>query len=162
MIRAATRRLRGRADLAAGALATLMLATGCGDTSASVTRVSVSGTVTLDGQPLSAGAIVFHGASSPTTGGDAVIAFGFVENGWYEIDADSGPAVGPARVEFRPKPLQRGELEDAVDEAAGSSRQRSPKTTVVAIPDKYGERSILTVQFTPGQNRHDFQLDSQP
>lgn len=131
---------------------------GCSDASTTVQRVDVSGTVTLNGQPLSAGAIVFH-CDSPTPDVDSAIAFGFVKDGVYAIDAHEGPTIGMARVEFRSKPLQRGEFEDAVDLAAKSTRPRPPQTTVVAIPEKYGEQSTLTVELTAGENRHDFQLD---
>lgn len=126
-----------------------------------VERVSVSGTVTLDGQPLEAGAIVFHCAGQAPDG-VAITAFGFIENGSFDIDADDGPAVGSARVEFRPKPLQREALEEAVDQAAMSRTRRTRQTTIVEIPAQYGEDSELQVELAPGKNRQDFHLDSRP
>lgn len=137
-----------------------IFAIGCSDSDPmSVERASVSGTVTLDGQPLQAGAIVFQ-SDRQLPDGDSVTAFGFIENGAYRIDLDDGPAVGSARVEFRPKPLQREELEDVVDQAAKSQSRRSLQMEIVKIPEKYGEASTLLVEMSPGQNRHDFQLES--
>lgn len=124
-----------------------------------VQRASVSGKVTLDGKPLEAGIIVFH-SDPKKTDGAAVNAFSFVENGFYHIDADQGPAIGSARVEFRSKPLQREQLEDVVDHAAKSRSRHQPPMTVVEIPTKYGSESKLQVEMLEGENNHDFQLDS--
>lgn len=123
-------------------------------------RVSVSGQVTLDGQPLKAGAIVFRIEGQASN--DSSTAFGFVEDGSYCIDADNGPAVGLANVEFRPKPLQREALEQALDQAFQSRTRRPTKTTIVDIPAKYGEGSQLRTQLSRGENRCDFHLESRP
>lgn len=156
---ASSQRLFRRAAWTCGLVIPLVLAVGCNDRSPTIDRVGVSGTVTLDGQPLPAGAIVFK-CEPKNPGGDAITAFGFVENGRYQIEAENGPTAGLARVQFRPKPLPRGEMEDAIDQSAGSSRRRDPNTTLVAIPEKYGDASTLIVELTAGQNQHNFSLDS--
>ena len=134
---------------------------GCdADEEVPVQRVAVSGQVTLDGKPLRDAAIVFHQEDSSAESQN-VTAHGFVENGIYKIDAEHGPAVGSARVEFRPKPLSREELEAAMDASMVNRRRRSLPSTVVAIPEKYGGESQLRVQLSAdSENRHDFKLDS--
>jgi hypothetical protein len=132
----------------------------------------------LDGRPLQAGAIVFHAVDDPATyhagtnqdgadhhgaegnaGDKSITAFGFVENGRYKIDQENGPPSGRARVEFRPKPIDRVKFEIALQEA--QKRRRDPQADVVAIPEKYGDQSILSVELMAGiENKHDFELNS--
>jgi hypothetical protein len=83
-----------------------------------------------------------------------------VENGSYHIDANHGPTVGPARVKFRPKPLQREVLEEVLDQAVKTRTRRPLQATVVEIPAKYVEGLGIQVELARGENRHDFQLDS--
>lgn len=143
---------------------------GCGNEDpTTVQRVGVSGQVTLDGRPLEAAAIVFHSESSGTFTGNslgddalALPAFSFVEDGVYTIDAQDGPTVGTARVEFRPKPIPREELEQAIDQAAKSGNRLPPKTSAVEIPDRYNADSTLRVELVPGENQHNFELTSRP
>lgn len=121
-------------------------------------RVGVSGTVKLDGRPLSAGAIVLHAVpdeNSPV----APTAFAYIEDGHYRIDAEHGLTAGTVRVEFRPKPLDRIAFEHQLEDAW---RQRRPANLdVVTIPERYGRHSELTVELVAGaENRHDFALYS--
>ncbi|MFK8113110.1 MAG: hypothetical protein AB8B91_12960 [Rubripirellula sp.] len=125
-----------------------------------VERVSVSGKVFLDGQPLVAGAVVFR-SDARAPDGTAVTAFGFVENGEYAIDLADGPAVGSSRVEFRSKPRQREQLEDEMDQAARKRSRRPTQMSVVEIPEKYGSDSPLRVEIRQGENRHNFELETQ-
>lgn len=153
---------------------------GCGNSvdPSAQERVAVSGRVLLDGRPLQAGAILFHAADDPAAyhagtnqdgadhlgaegnaGGKSITAFGFVENGRYKIDQENGPPWGRARVEFRPKPIDRVKFEIALQEA--QKRRRDPQADVVAIPEKYGDQSILSVELMAGiENKHDFDLNS--
>lgn len=126
-------------------------------------RVAVSGEVTLDGKPLKAAAIVFHCAGNDSTAGE-VTAFGFVEDGRYRIEDGSGPVVGEARVEFRPKPIEREAFEEKIDQAASQRHRRvDPQPNVVAIPERYGEHSEIRVELVDSEeNLHNFQLTSRP
>lgn len=140
----------------ASAIANLVLlaCTGCTANSDDA-RVAVHGTVNLDGKPLEAAAIVFHCGN----GEDKVTAFGFVENGSYEIAAKEGPLAGQARVEFQPKPVELAEFEAALDQPA--ARRTRPKLDVVPIPAQYGAKTTLTVNVTAdGENKFDFDLTS--
>lgn len=126
----------------------------------SIQRTGVAGTVTLDGKPLQAGAIIFH--SQPTVSETSPKpAFAYIKGGQYRIGAESGPSPGVARVEFRAKPLERGEMEDSLDQSA-TSRRRKLATSIVEIPEKYGAKSKLTVDLVADQNACDFDLQSRP
>lgn len=136
---------------------------GCADSTNSplVDRVSVAGMVTLNGQPLKAGAIVFHGPLDSADGA-TITSHAFIEDGRYTIDASDGPAIGTSRVEIRPQPRSREEYEALLDQAAKSRRRTTTSPTVVEIPKEYyGEQSELRVELVSGQhNQHDFKLDS--
>ena len=128
-----------------------------------IERVAVSGSVTLDGQPLKAGAIIFRNADQGEND-SSVTAHAFVEDGQYHIDAQSGPAIGSAQVLFRPKPLSREEIEGALDESTSRRKpqaMRKPQMIVVEIPERYGENSEIEVELIGGsENHHDFKLES--
>lgn len=60
-------------------------------------RAAVSGTVTIDGQPVRWGTIAFV----PADNKNAPVAWGMISRGKYSISADHGPTVGDHRVEIR-------------------------------------------------------------
>ena len=127
---------------------------GCGSGSPGP-RAAVHGEVTLDGKPLKAGVVFFHCGE----GDQLVVAQAFVENGKYEIDAEKGPVVGLARVQFQPKPIPEAEFEAALE--AASRKRRKPKLVVVEVPEHYRTESTLTAEVTEsGDNRFDFELTS--
>ena len=72
-------------------LAALLLAAGCGDNP--LGRHAISGSVTVDGQPLAKGNISFQPTENQPTSSGAVIA-----GGKFSIPRDSGLAVGKYRV----------------------------------------------------------------
>jgi hypothetical protein len=127
----------------------LLLAAGCGSRSGN--RLAVSGTVTLDGQPVDGGAIVFlpqgDGASDrPKTGAG-------IEAGRYAIPVEKGPLPGMYRVEIRwPKPTGKQIPSDDPPNLMDETRQ--------VIPDKYNSRSKLSCDVQPGKNNFDFPLTS--
>jgi hypothetical protein len=135
--------------------ASLLLACcGCG-AEPGASRVAVQGRATIDGTPLSSVMIVFRCGQ----GDNQVTAFGLVENGYYQIEAENGPLPGKARVEFQPKPIERSEFESLLDQS-GWSRQH-PKLTVVDIPPQFGSASVLTADVAKdGENKIDFDLKS--
>jgi hypothetical protein len=140
------------------AVSLLTIATaGCGrwNDADQIEKVSVAGSVFLDGAPLKAGAIVFH----PEQRENAASSHGYIENGLYRIDATEGPAHGMVRVEFRPKPLDRDQFESELEQA---QKQRRPaRANVVEIPQQYGESSEIRIELVSGSiNEYDFKLTS--
>ena len=137
-------------DCFAMGLAFLTLAGGC---SSGPQRSSITGRVTLDGEPLEKGAIVFQPdkqTKSPSSGGDIV-------NGTYHVLQAKGPMAGVFRVEISALRKSGRKI------PAGSP---APPGTLVdeyvdAIPAKYmGESSTLTAEINAGNNVHDFALTS--
>ncbi|MEX1041815.1 MAG: hypothetical protein WDZ51_14345 [Pirellulaceae bacterium] len=117
---------------------------GCGNSS--TPRESVSGTVTLEGQPLVDGSILF----SPQ--GDGPSAGGEIVNGQYTLARELGPAPGKYRVEISSWRSTGKSIYDAASE-------REEETLVSVIPPRYNSRSELQVEIEPGkENRFDFEL----
>jgi hypothetical protein len=115
-------------------------------------RVGLAGRITLDGQPVEYGAILFiptEGTLSPTAGSEVV-------DGEYEVSRDKGPKIGVFRVEIRsqrksgrkvqaPPPARPGELMEE---------------WVEAIPAAYNRESKLRVELQPKNNELNFDLHS--
>src|SRR5438552_3939424 len=120
--------------LAAGAW--LLLAAGCGGQQA-----SVAGTVTLDGQPLTTGAVVFHPV------GEGPLAYGQIDSaGKYALQ--SGGQSG----------LQPGEYLVTVSATTMPSTvgtQEQPGKLLT--PERYGDKARTDLRFTvkPGRNQID-------
>lgn len=119
--------------------------TGCGDSS----RASVSGRVTLDGQPLEQGAINFF----PTGENQGPSAGASITGGRYTITADKGVVVGENLVQIRgvrktgkmvQSPMGLGMIEEWAD----------------GVPEKYNKRTTLTRPIERGANEIDFDLSS--
>lgn len=116
-------------------------------------RASVTGKVTLDGQPLELGVITFQpeeGTASPSSGGDIV-------NGSYEVFRAGGPMAGTFRVEVNALRKTGRQI------PAGSP---APPGTMVdeyveAIPAQYNRQTILRAEIRQGKNVHDFAVTSQ-
>ncbi len=112
---------------------------GCGK-SESLERFSVSGTVNVDGQPLSEGRISFlpsAGTNGPTAGGS-------VQAGKFNIPRNQGPAAGKYRVEiisFRPTG------KTVIDDQAADSNSQPVAVTEQFLPSQYNEKSTLTADI---------------
>ena len=116
-------------------------------------RVGVSGKVTMDGQPLTRGRIVFISDE----GAGAIKATALIENGTYAIDEKRGPLACGARVEIHPELLELGELEAARD----GDRFKKIDIRPIVIPHRYNTRSELTAQISrDGENAFNFELAS--
>jgi len=146
--------LRSRAVTIAPCLFILIvIAIGCDSSDPRGERVSVEGTVTLDGKPISAARILFM-----SEGGDAgtLKASGAIKDGVFSITKETGPVVGMNRVEIHPQAVELEELEAA--------RKKNPRkrvsTDVVSIPKKYGTSSELTadVKADATTNKFTFEL----
>ena len=118
---------------------------GCGSSD----RSSVTGTVTLDGQPLEKGSInlmPMPGTKSPTAGAQIV-------DGNFTVAAKGGTFAGKFRVEITasrpsgkkiPHPMT-GEMIEATEQF---------------LPAKYNKQSELQVEITEGTNQLEFPLTS--
>jgi len=116
-------------------------------------RVEVSGQVTIDGQPLKKGRIVFVSDE----GAGAVKATALIQDGTYLIDEQTGPVASTARVEIHPEILELGELEVA----RGGDRFKKIDVRPIVIPHRYNTRSELTAEISEsGDNAFNFELAS--
>lgn len=124
------------------ALISIVALTGCsGDK-----HRAVSGEVSLDGEPVSNGSILFL-----PTSGDGKKGAAEITEGKYAIPAEQGLPPGNYRVEIRwskptGKQIPSGDPGMMMDERSE------------AMPDKYNTASTLTAEIIAGNNRHDFKL----
>lgn len=121
----------------------LLLAAGCGGDASG--RYAISGTVTLDGQPVTTGAI----AVIPAQGTDGPTSGGSIEDGEYSIPASKGPTAGRYRVEIR-WPREAGQVELYPGQSGAKFEE--------AIPAKYNSKSTLEIQVGEGSTEHNFDL----
>ena len=138
---------RRRSVLAASAACWLLLAAGCGGDG--IGRVEVSGKVTLDGQPLSEGAILFQPiAEGPSAGGT-------IQDGRFTIERADGPASEEYRVDivaYRPTGRQ-------IPDADFPGKMTDELKQV--IPNRYNADTELTVNVSAeGNNHFEFKLQS--
>ena len=110
-----------------------LLLVGCGGNDG---RLPLSGTVTLNGQALASGSIVFVPlGGGPATGGS-------IEGGKFQIPAARGPVAGNYRVEIVSYE-STGEMLDDPDLPGQKVEQRRQ-----IIPDRYNKQSELSLQVT--------------
>ena len=112
---------------------------------------SVSGTVTLDGQPLASGVIQFHpdkDAQGNTLRGK--VAQATITDGKYKIDADPGVVIGINKVMISATKVVGKEKQDGVE--IDKLEQY--------LPAKYNSSTTLSLDVKAGANPKDFQLDS--
>ena len=129
--------------------ATLPLLGGCGGSGDGVSRGAVKGKVTLDGEPLQEGRIMFE----PTGGNQGPVAGGSIEGGAYEIGVEKGVVVGKNLVRInairktgkKVKSIMSDEMVDETEEA---------------VPEKYNTNSTLEKDVQAGENVLDFELTS--
>lgn len=140
------RRTRPRGRLTA-ALA-LVLAAGCGGESGPA-RLPVSGRVTLDGQPLSTGAITFL----PSGPGHAV--GGRIEDGTFSLGRPEGPGPGSYKVEIVSVQPTGKQVTSPDDPTATIEEVRD------VIPPRYNLATTLLVEVKPEEtNIYQFDLVS--
>jgi len=115
---------------------------GCGGEVAS----TVHGKVTLDGEPVSGGNIVFLPSGSSSRKAAAAI-----EQGGYALAPTDALPPGEYRVEIRwPKPTGR--------KIASADPGMQADETREVIPAKYNDNSTLTVEIGGGDVEKDFML----
>ena len=116
--------------------------------SESVTGEAVSGTVTLNGEPLEEGQILF----TPLQAGQAANAE--IKAGRYEIPENRGPSPGKYRVEIRAYE-DTGQTER--DEVTGSAE---PILKPIVPPRDNRDSELEAEVVEGGENTFDFELQS--
>lgn len=102
-------------------------------------RVAVWGTVTMDGEPLPGGRIVFES----NQGSGQVKAIATIANGEFEFDARNGPLAGKATVRiFSREP----ELEE-FDAALQGDAKAAEMIELGTIPPRYNSESQLQAEI---------------
>jgi hypothetical protein len=121
-----------------------LAAIGCSGGGDTLPREPVAGTVTLDGEPLEEGAILFAPAGKPE--GAATSATGRIEKGQFAIPRDQGPVPGTYKVAI--SHAEEKVLKTKSDEPAPArKRVRLGKEL---IPAKYNSKTELTEEIKRG------------
>lgn len=129
---------------------------GCGGSDG---RLGLKGTVTLDGQPLTEGAIVFipePGTQGPAAGGKIV-------DGQFTVAAAKGTMTGAFRVKITALRKTGKKVFDPTAQMQGSgARDELVDELKQYIPARYNSKSELTADVVDGgKNRFEFALDSE-
>ena len=144
------------ARIAFGAACCLVIA-GCGAKKDGRARQPISGSVTIDGQPLKGGYIVFEPKSGQTTQSG-----GMIVEGKFDVPEQHGPEPGTYSVaifaEGAPPPTTTAQPGTPEYEAAIAKS----KSTQIVIPEKYNVKTELAAEVTLGAaNVFDFDLKLQ-
>ncbi|QDT42594.1 hypothetical protein Pan241w_26800 [Gimesia alba] len=119
-------------------------------------RLSVSGLVYYDGDPITSARILFI---SDTPEGKVKSA-GIVQQGIYQIPEEGGPVPGKARVEIYSTIPEMEEMTQLQAEAKKAGKPFVDPSDV-KIPASYNKNSKLTAEITKdGKNTFDFKIES--
>ena len=122
-------------------------ASGCGS---GPDRFSLGGQVTLDGQPLPDGEIVFRPAGG--TKGPSVA--GSIENGVYDIPEARGPVAGSYTVSIEAERKTGKKIKaDMIGTATTDQYEQY-------LPAKYNDKTTLTADISDSRDDLDFELTS--
>lgn len=124
-------------------LLTLAAFTGCGPNDG---LNEVSGTVTLDGEPIASGYI----SMGPMAGQRGTAVGGEILNGKYKLRASAGEMV----VSIRSQQKVNIDGDQTADEAAHGVTERQ----VELVPERYNRQSELKCTVSEGKNLRDFVL----
>jgi len=143
----------------------LLLFAGCGGASyEGDPRAEVTGTVTLDGNPLPSGIITFV----PVAEGRR--ANGLITDGTYTITEEMGPNLGKYKVQILGYAKggssgEGAEPEDRGDQLAGNEEEDEEGGEVdlgpQILPANYNTNTTLEVEITADKKPHDFPLTSE-
>lgn len=130
---------------------TLLAVCGCGlGDRDPYARHAVKGTVTLDGEPLRTGTIVFHPAEK-----GPVVAGTVLQEGEFAISAEQGLPVGKYKVSITCV-TESGPLPEDEDE-----RMEHPPDVFSLVPKRYNSETVLTAEVLDQEiNAFDFELQS--
>ena len=133
----------------------LLTIAGCGDASKTVDllpRRAISGTVTLDGKPLTEGKIQFDpvgGGTNPTA-----VATADIKEGKFAIDRAMGPVPGKYKVSISSRPSNHIGSDDM---PGGPPAKLAPEK----IPAQYNLKTTLSKEVSEADsNQFDFPLVS--
>ena len=123
-------------------LAAGLMASGCARSEDDLPREAVSGTVTLDGQPLADGTIQFTPATN--AGGPAIGGGGPVENGRFSIARENGLVPGSYKVAINAADQKKREetTKGPVRKGLGLAKE--------LIPANYNSQTTLTAEIKKG------------
>jgi hypothetical protein len=114
-------------------------------------RKGVTGTVTLDGQPLAQGKIVFEPAPGSQGPGGPTTAD--ITDGKYTIEKALGPVPGKYKVSISSRP--------SIKFGPGQEPGTRPKLDPEKVPAQYNTTSTLTADITDASvNTANFELTS--
>lgn len=145
---------RGSLVLLAVAVLCVIVLSGCSQADR-FKRAPVEGYVSIDGAPLKAGSIRFI----PTGDSKGPAAVATIEEGIYQLPAESGPLVGSLRVEIE----AINHLGFEIDDEAAYAKQAaaSPQVAKNPVPEAFNRQSKLVVEMPEeGQTDLDFRLTS--
>jgi hypothetical protein len=134
--------------------ALLLALAGCADptvTQDTLPRKAISGSVTLDGQPLAEGKIQFNPVEAKP--GESAVAVGDIKDGKYAIDRALGPVPGNYKVSISSVPSIK------IDPNEGPGTR--PKLPPEKVPAQYNTKTTLTKEIpADGSAPIDFPLTS--
>ena len=126
-----------------------LLLSGCQDSGPA--RAPIQGRVTVGGQPLAAGRILFK-PIAPTEG---PVTSAAVVDGWYALTEENGPIIGKHRVELEAE-LPLG---FALDDEQAFARRGGKRLPANPIPPRFNRDSILKVEVVAEkENQFDIQV----
>lgn len=129
--------------------ALLTLSSGCGS-DGNKPGVELKGSVTLDGTPLSTGAITFIPINQGTSVGATIT------EGAYLIPAAQGAQAGEYRVEIDSSQPTGKQIQSAIGDSLEAE-------FINVIPEQFNRNSTLKVIVKPeGDHIHDFEIKSKP
>jgi len=136
----------GRRVCLGSLIAVLLLSAGC-----SKNLAEVSGTVTLDGQPVEEGSINFI----PIEGNTGAGAGAIITKGRYHIASEKGVSPGKNRVEIRAFKNSGKRMIDPTGAPGAMTEERVP-----AFPPEYNDQSTLVREVKAGSNTFDFEAQT--
>lgn len=122
-------------------------AVGCGG---GPERLGVAGQVTLDGQPLPDGEIVFR----PTAATEGPSVAGSIENGAYDIPDERGPVPGSYAVTITAERKTGRKIKaDILGNATTDQYEQY-------LPERYNDKTELSAEIAESRDDLDFELTS--
>jgi hypothetical protein len=115
---------------------------------------TAEGTVTLDGQPVDGGIIVFMPIGDDGAEGKRPPAHAEITGGKYLLDAKGNLRTGKYKVEINWQKKTGKQIPDTSD--PGNKKDETKQV----IPRKYNTESKETVEITSGSNKRDYTLTS--
>jgi hypothetical protein len=113
-------------------------------------RQAISGTVTLNGEPIAAGAIMFE----PAARRPGTLVGATIRQGLFTISSSEGPVPGTYRVRIYASSGKQAR-------PARGQTERTPRPMIERLPTRYNARSELSAEVvTERANRYRFDLNS--